>query len=352
MSSKTLSEKAVGVVGAGSFGSVIANMLAVNRKVILYARDKQVVKRIREEQQHKGFIIHPNVEPTFDMAYLAANCDVIFPIVSSSGFRNMIKKLAPHLHPYHIVIHGTKGLDLRLPEGETLQSVKKLYRHQIKTMSEVIREESVAVRIGCLAGPNLARELADQQPAATVVASHFNEVIQTGQKLLRSDRFQVYGNNELEGVELAGVLKNIIAIAAGALSGLGYGENARGLLISRGIVEIIHIGKAFGLTAKAFLGIAGIGDLVATCSSTTSRNFTVGYRLAKGETLQEILQDMEEVAEGVNTVQIVKKFTDTYKVRALITETVYKVLFEKLTVKEALQYLMRYPLNIDINFID
>jgi glycerol-3-phosphate dehydrogenase (NAD(P)+) len=349
---KTSSEKAVGVVGAGSFGSVIANLLAVNRKVILYARDVQVVKRIREEQSNKGYIIHPNVEPTFDMAYLAANCDVIFPIVSSSGFRNMMKKLAPHLHPYHILIHGTKGLDLKLPEGETLQSVKTLHRHQIKTMSEVIREESVAVRVGCLAGPNLARELSDRQPAATVVASHFNEVIQIGQKLLRNDRFQVYGNNELEGVELAGVFKNIIAIASGALSGLGFGENAKGLLISRGMAEIIYLGKAFGGNVKAFLGIAGIGDLVATCNSTTSRNYTVGYRLAKGESLQQILADMEEVAEGINTVQIVKKFADTYKLRPLITETIYKVLFEGMTVESALEYLMRYPLNVDINFIE
>ncbi len=352
MSLKTLSEKPVGVVGAGSFGSVIANILAMNRKVILYARDKDVVKKIRTEQSNKGHIIHPNVEPTFDMAYLAAQCDVIFPIVSSAGFRNMMRKLAPHLHPYHIIIHGTKGLDIKLPEGESLKSIKTLQRSQIKTMSEVIREESVAIRVGCLAGPNLARELADKQPAATVVASHFNEVIQIGQKLLRNERFQVYGNNELEGVELAGVLKNIIAIAAGALSGLGYGENAKGLLISRGIIEMVYLGKAFGGNIKAFLGIAGIGDLVATCSSTTSRNFTVGYRLAKGEILKAILEDMEEVAEGINTVQIVKKFADTYKVRALITETVYKVLFEGLSVQDALQYLMRYPLNVDIDFIE
>lgn len=352
MTSRNLSNKPIGVIGAGSFGSVVANMLALNKKVILYARDEKVVKKIIEKQKVKGHTIHRNVEPTDDISYVAANCDVIFPIVSSSGFRSMMRQLSPHLHPYHILIHGTKGLDIKLPKGETLQTIKSLHRSQVKTMSEVIQEESVVIRVGCLAGPNLARELADRQPAATVVASHFNEVIQTGQRLLRNDRFQVYGNNDLVGVELAGVLKNIIAIASGALSGLGYGENAKGLLISRGIIEMIHLGKAFGGDVKAFLGIAGIGDLVATCSSTKSRNFTVGYRLAQGEKLQDILDDMDEVAEGINTVQIAKKFAENYKVRPLITETVYKVLFQDLTVQEALQYLMRYPLNVDIDFLN
>jgi glycerol-3-phosphate dehydrogenase (NAD(P)+) len=272
-------------------------------------------------------------------------------MVPSEHFRTMMKKLSPHLHPYHILIHGTKGFDIKLPHGETLESVKYLDRSQVKTMSEVIQEESVVVRVGCLGGPNLSRELAQRQPGATVVASHFNEVIQIGQRLLRNDRFQVYENNDLVGIEIAGVLKNIIAIASGALSGLGYGENAKGLLISRGAVEMVYLGRALGGNTKAFLGVAGIGDLVTTCNSPMSRNFTVGYRLAKGEALKDILSDMHEIAEGVNTVRIAKKCADHYKVRALITHTVYKVLFEDMTVQEALQYLMRNPLNVDIDFL-
>jgi glycerol-3-phosphate dehydrogenase (NAD(P)+) len=263
----------------------------------------------------------------------------------------MMKRLSPYLHPYHILIHGTKGFDIKLPKGETLESVTHLDRSQVKTMSEVIQEESVVVRVGCLGGPNLSRELAQRQPGATVVASHFNEVIQIGKRLLRSDRFQVYENNDLVGVEIAGVLKNIIAIASGALSGLGYGENAKGLLISRGAVEMVYLGRALGGNTKAFLGVAGIGDLVTTCNSPMSRNFMVGYRLAKGETLKEILDDTEEIAEGINTVRIAKKCADHYKVRALITNTLYKVLFEGMTVQEALQYLMRNPLNVDIDFL-
>lgn len=351
MTSKNLSNKPVGVIGAGNFGSAIANILARNRPVLLYARDEKVVKQILNKRENRGHKMHKQVMPTNDLEYLASQCDVIFPMVPSAHFRAMMKKLSPFLHPYHILIHGTKGFDITLPKGETIESVKTLNRSQVKTMSEVIREESVVVRVGCLAGPNLAKELAQRQPGATVVASPFNEVIQIGKRLLRNDRFQVYENHDLVGVEIAGVLKNIIAIASGALSGLGYGENAKGLLISRGAVEMVYLGRALGGNTSAFLGVAGIGDLVTTCNSPMSRNFTVGYRLAKGEKLKHILDDMQEVAEGVNTIQIVKKCADYYKVRALITGTLYKVLFEGMTVPEALQYLMRNPLNVDIDFL-
>ncbi len=348
MTLKSSSDKPVGVIGAGNFGSVIANILAKNKKVILYVRDEDAIKKIVDDREIRGYKLHKNISPTHSLETLAAECDVIFPIVPSAHFRDMMKKLAPFLHPYHILIHGTKGFDIKLPKGETIESISSLSRQQLKTMSEVIREESVAVRVGCLAGPNLAKELAQRQPAATVVASHFQEVIQTGKRLLRNDRFQVYENHDLIGVEMAGVLKNIIAIASGAISGLGYGENAKGLLISRGAVEMVYLGRALGGDTKTFLGVAGIGDLIATCNSPMSRNFTVGFRLAKGEKLKDILDDMEEVAEGVNTIQIVKKFSDHYKIRPLITDTLYKVLFEGMTVQDALDYLMRYPLNVDI----
>lgn len=352
MTLKSLSEdKPVGVIGAGNFGSAVANLLARKRKVLLYARDEAVIRQIHERGVHRGHKMHANVTPVNDLAQLAGACDVLFPIVPSAHFRSMMQRLSEHIHPYHILIHGTKGFDIRLPEGETIHSVKTLHRGQVKTMSEVISEESAAVRVGCLAGPNLAKELAAGQPAATVVASHFNEVIQLGKKLLRNDHFQVYGNNDLVGVELAGVLKNIIAIAAGGLSGLGFGENAKGLLVSRGMVEMIYLGRALGGNTKAFLGMAGVGDLVTTCNSSLSRNFNVGYRLASGESLAEIMASTDEIAEGVNTVQIAKKCADYYGVKAPITTTLYKVFFEDLTVKQALQYLMRYPLNVDIDFI-
>ncbi len=344
-------EKPVGVIGAGNFGSAVANLLAQHRKVLLYARDESVVKKINQHRENRGHKFHNNVVAVNDLQEIAESCDVLFPIVPSAHFRSMMIRLSPYLHPYHILIHGTKGFDIQLPEGQNIDTIRKLSRSHVKTMSEVIMEESVVVRVGCLAGPNLSKELAAEQPAATVIASHFNEVVVLGKRLLRNDHFQVYGNNDLVGVELAGVLKNMIAIAAGALSGMGYGENAKGLLISRGMVEMVYLGRALGGNTKAFLGVAGIGDLVTTCNSSLSRNFTVGHRLAQGETLQQILSTTDEIAEGINTVKIAKKCADYYSVKAPITNTLYKVLFEDLTMKQALQYLMRYPLNIDIDFL-
>ena len=352
MISKNSSDlKPVGVIGAGNFGSAVANLLAPQRKVLLYARDEKVIQRIHDKGENRGHKMHANVHPIDDLSRVARECDVIFPIVPSSHFRSMMKNLSPFLHPYHILIHGTKGFDISLPEGQSTETVETLDRRQVKTISEVITEESVVIRVGCLAGPNLSKELAAGQPAATVIASHYNEVINLGKRLLRNDHFQVYGNNDLVGVELAGVLKNIIAIASGALSGMGFGENAKGLLISRGMVEMVYLGRALGGNTKAFLGVAGVGDLVTTSNSSLSRNFTVGYRLANGETLRHIIESMDEVAEGVNTVRIAKKCADHYKVRAPITNTLYQVLFEDLTMKQALHYLMRYPLNTDIDFI-
>ncbi|MEO5977837.1 MAG: NAD(P)H-dependent glycerol-3-phosphate dehydrogenase [Chryseolinea sp.] len=352
MTSKSLSDdKPVGVIGAGNFGSVVANLLARQRDVFLYVRDEKVIQRIRETQENRGHKLNPRVTPTNDLSLIASQCDVLFPIVPSAHFRTLMKQLSPYVHPYHILIHGTKGFDVTLPPGQTIDSMATLDRSMVKTISEVIQEETAAVRVGCLAGPNLSKELAEGHPAATVIASHFDEVISIGKKLLRNENFQVYGNSDVVGVELAGVLKNVIAIAAGALSGMGYGENAKGLLVSRGMVEMIYLGRAMGGNTKAFLGVAGVGDLVTTCNSSLSRNFTVGYRLAKGEKLSEILQTTDEIAEGIYTVKIAKKCADHYKVKAPITSTLYHVLFEDMTVKKALGYLMRYPLNVDIDFL-
>jgi len=347
-----MSEKPIGVIGAGSFGTTVANLLAENSQVLIYARSKEIFEQMRDTQMSNEYQLSEKVTPIETLEELASRTEIIFPVVSSSGFRDMMRNVAPYLHPYHTLIHGTKGLDVSLPEGVSIDDADVIInRDNVKTMSEVILEESAVVKVGCLAGPNLAREIADHHPAATVVASRFDSVIADGQRLLRNERFQVYGNKDLIGIELTGVLKNIIAIAAGALSGLGYGENARALLVSRGMVEMIYLGKALGGNTEAFIGLAGIGDLIATCSSSLSRNFTVGYRLAQGNNLTQIISSMHEVAEGVNTVRIIKMFAEYYQFRAPITEKIYQVLFADLTVKEALQYLMKIPLNVDIDFL-
>lgn len=351
MTSTSMSPNSVGVIGAGSFGVTVANLLAHNADVLLYARKQATVQAIRQTRTAAGYALAPTVTPINDLAAVAERCKVLFPVVPSEAFRGMMRELAPWLTPRHILIHGTKGLDVCWPKATTPGAWVPLTRAAVKTMSEVIQEESVVHQVGCLAGPNLAQELAQKQPAATVVASPLAAVIAQGQQLLRSAHFQVYSSTDLLGVELCGVFKNIMAIGAGCLSGLGYGENAKALLISRGMVEMICLGQAMGASVHPFLGLAGIGDLVATCTSRLSRNYTVGYRLAQGTPPSQLTQRTEETAEGINTVKIVYGLIQHYQMRAPITEAMYRVLFEGLAVPAAIQYLMKYPVDVDVDFL-
>ncbi len=352
MGLKSLFSKPVGVIGMGSFGTAVANILAEKSDVLLYGRTVEKVSEIQASRISSNQKLNDRITLTTDIEEVANKCDIIFPVVPSANFRDMIKTLSPYLRPYHILIHGTKGLDISIKESNKVTRLNPLSRDHVKTMSEVIVEESSVVRVGCLAGPNLAKEIADKKPAATVVASHFDEVINVGQRLLRNDRFLIYGSNDLVGIELCGVLKNIIAIGAGAIAGLGLGENAKSLLISRGIVEMVQIGQTLGGNAQAFLGLAGIGDLVATCSTNLSRNYTVGHRLAQGETIDQIIESMEEVAEGVKTVDIINELAKTYKVRCPITESLYKVIHQEMSMDEANTFLMKFPFRAEIDFLE
>ncbi len=341
----------VGVIGAGSFGTALSNIIAENLPVLLYARRETVVEHLSETREYKGVEIHPNIRITNELEELVSTCELIFPVVPSENFRDMMRDIAPFLRPYHKLIHATKGLDVDIPAGETLQSIYSLPRENVRTMSEVITSESVVRRVGCVAGPNLAAEIMEQQPAATVVASRFEEVIREGSAALRIPRFRVHGNHDLFGIELAGVLKNIMAIASGILEGLAYGENTRALLITRGLAEIIRLGTGLGADTKAFLGLAGIGDMVATCYSPLSRNYTLGYRLAKGENLDSIIDSMEEVAEGVKTICVARALAMQYKIPAPITQALYRILFENMDIQRGMTLLMEYPFREDVEFL-
>lgn len=353
MAYTNVSDKApVGVIGAGSFGTAVANLLAENGPVLLYSRKEDVVTRINSTRENVGQAIHPNITATLDIQEVCDRCFVIFPSVPSDSFRQMMRSFAPFLRPDHILIHTTKGFDIQLPEGATLMDKKlSIGPSDIVTMSKVIVQESNVLRVGCMSGPNLAKELANLQPAATVIASRFDEVIREGQYAVRSRRFQAYASHDIFGVELAGVLKNTLALASGALGGLGYGQNAQAFLIARGLSEIIRLGSALGADKSAFMGLAGIGDIIATCTSPLSRNYTVGLRLAKGESLKEILDTSTEVAEGIKTVNICKKLCDRTGVRLPIIQTTYRVLFEEMTVQEALSFLMDYRWATDVDFM-
>lgn len=340
----------VGVIGAGSFGSAIANLLAENQPVLLYERNKETAERIRRERKIRQFDLHPNIQVADSLEQIAGECYLLFPVVPSQYFKSMIIDFSPYLRPDHIMIHAVKGLHCEFDIEHA--DPKKIRLKDIKTMSELILQETGIVRVGSLAGPNLALEIMEQQPAATVIASRFDEVINEGISALRSDRFQVYGNKDMLGIELTGVLKNYVAIASGAVSGLGYGENTKALLITRGMAEMIHIGKALGADKRAFLGMAGIGDLIATCSSPKSRNYSVGYRIAKGEKLEDVLASLGEVAEGVRTLKIGKLIVEHIGASAPLLQIIHRVIFEGLEMETAVKMLMRTYVTADAEYLD
>ncbi len=344
------SNQPVGVIGAGSFGTAISNLLSHNVDVLLYSRQKDLVDQINRDHKHLNIALSEKITATNDLEEVAKRCQLIFPVVPSINFRSMMQNLSPFLKPYHILIHGTKGFDLK---DEEMSSDKDatLSKDEVFTMSQVIRQESVVLRIGCLSGPNLSAEILEGQPTATVIGSRFNEVIKAGREVLDSDKFHVFGTHDILGAELAGALKNAIAIGSGILGGLGLGKNIQAMLITRGLGEMVNIGKAMGAERTAFIGTAGIGDLIATATSEKSRNYTFGMRLAKGETLDQINDTMPELAEGVRTIQIMQQISRHYKLHAPITQMLHAVVFDGFKIERAINYLMKYPYAVDVDFL-
>lgn len=218
-------------------------------------------------------------------------------------------------------------------------------------MSEVIRQETSVLRMGCLAGPNLYKEIMAKQPAASVIASEYDEVIKAGSDLLSSRYFFVFGSYDLLGAEMAGALKNIIALGSGMLAGKGLGKNLEAMIITRGLREMIELGRSVGASSRSFLGTAGIGDLIATATSPKSRNFSFGYRLGQGENMKDIINSVDEVVEGVRTVRIANQLAKNYHLRVPIINMIYSVVYDGLEIEKAIRLLMRYPQLPDVDFI-
>ena len=253
--------------------------------------------------------------------------DFIIWALPSEVCREQARELARFFKGDELIIHGTKGIE----------------HGSLKRISEVLVEELPCRRIGVISGPNLAHEIIRGDPAATVVASTFSEVCDAGQILFASDKFRVYRETDIIGVEWAGALKNIMAIASGALDGLKLGWNARAMLMSRGLAEMVRFGTAMGAKESTFLGLAGIGDLLATCNSNLSRNYRVGNRLAQGDSVQTILDDLKSTAEGVLTTNTVWEFASQNKIFMPITEGVYRLLKGGVSAQDVMNDLMSMP---------
>ncbi len=341
-------QKTVGIIGAGSFGITLIKILTRNVDVIVYTRKQENVDAINNHF-YNGQIISEKARATNDIAEITTSCDLLFAVVPSSNFRNMVKDFCPYLKPSHIIIHGTKGLDAsRISDDDWTQL--NFSKKDICTMSEVIRQESNVIRVGCISGPNLAKEILSGQPAATVIASEFDEVIHLGQTVLASKIFFAFGSHDIKAAEIAGSFKNIIAVASGILAGLGMGKNMQSLLITRGLREMIYFGTAMGTSGVAYMGVAGIGDLIATATSDDSRNYNFGIRFANGESYEHILSTSTEVVEGVRTLKIINQLAKNEKLDLPIVTVLHKVIFEGFDIMRGLDFLMNDAYQIDVDY--
>ncbi len=325
-------DERVGIIGAGSWGTTLAHVVSMTgRTALLYTRREDLRDEINERHQNTAYLpdvaLPETLVATTDLERVAEQTQLILFVVPSHGFRDTARELGAHLNGQHVVVHATKGIE----QGTH------------RRMSEILREETCLRKIGVLSGPNLARELAKQMPTGTLVASNYDEVFRRSHAVLNTDYFRVYGGRDVIGAEVGGAFKNIVALAAGVAEGLGLGENTKALLLTRGLSEMARFGVAMGGELMTFGGMAGIGDLIATCSSPLSRNHQVGARLAQGESLTAIQSEMRMVAEGVKTTRAVHEFAREKRLDLPIVAAVHRLLHEGGDVPTLLRDLMSIP---------
>lgn len=335
-----MSQINVAILGGGSFGTVLANIAAENgHNAKLWLRDSETAQQINEQHENKhympGYKLENRLKASTDLKQVILASQVIFVAIPSSGFRSVIESIKSDLRPEQILVSTTKGFDA---DGFLL-------------MSEIIAAHTKNKKIGVLSGPNLAKEIAQRVLTGTVIASECSEVRHCVQSLLSNQYFRVYSSHDMYGVELAGSLKNIYAIISGLAASLGMGENTRSFLITRSLAEMSRFAVSLGANPLTFIGLAGVGDLIVTCMSPLSRNFRVGYALGKGESLNQAIANLGEVAEGVKTLQLVKFKADEMKVYMPLVNVLYDVIYNNLSIDQAIKTLMTSAQNTDVEFV-
>ena len=346
-----LANKPVGVIGGGKFGLALANLLSENVQALIYTRRAELVEQINQTHTYKGIQLSERIQATTDIEDICKRCQLMLPVISSVHFKTVMRKFSAFLTPQHMLIHGTKGFDVLPGELDAGYIYEGFRRRDVKTMSEVIREETDVIRVGALCGPNLSSEILDGLPTATVIASEFDEVIQLGRSVLSGKRFFVFGSYDMRAAELTGALKNVIALASGVLGGRGLGKNIEAMLIVRGLREMVLLGDLMGSSTRGFFGTAGIGDLIATATSDKSRNYTFGKRIAKGEKTEDILADMDEVVEGIRSLHIAYYLVNKFEIEAPIINTIYRIIFKDIDIEDGIITLMARPMVSDVDFV-
>lgn len=318
----------VAVIGAGSWGTTVAHLAAHNGPTTLWARDAELAATIESRHVNDrylpGYDLHPDLRCTSDIEAVVGAADVVVMGVPTHGFRPALQDVAKHIRPWVPLVSLSKGFEI----GTRLR------------MSQLCHEELPGHPVAVLTGPNLAKEILAGHAAAAVVATYDEFVGSQLQACFATKLFRVYTNQDVCGSEVGGALKNVIAIAAGMADGLGAGDNTRAAVITRGLAEITRLGVAMGGEPMTFAGLAGMGDLVATCISPQSRNRFVGEQLGRGKPIEQIIQEMNQVAEGVKACRVAKEFADELGVDMPITEEVVGVCHEGRTAEEAYSGLL------------
>ncbi len=320
----------IAVIGAGSWGTTLANLLAENnsdKEVILWAREKEVVGSIKKEGKNTLFLpeisLCEKLSVTNEIKEAVTNADILVTAIPSQFLRAKAKEIKNCFKDGATIINVAKGLEV----------------HTFRRMSEILKEEIPNAKIVVLSGPNHAEEVSRKIPTATVIASKEANLKEL-KSIFETDYFKVYPHDDVIGLEVCGAIKNITAIATGVIAALGLGDNAMGSIITYGLREMVKLGKQFGAKQKTFYGLAGVGDLVATCTSKHSRNRQAGTLLAQGKDSEEIKEAMHgQVAEGISTCKAVHEYAVKNNISLPLTSQVYKVLFEKKELKEAIKDL-------------
>jgi len=332
-------EQPIAVLGGGSFGTAVANLLAENgHSVRQWMRDPQQAEAIRLNRENprylKGIKILPGVTAVTDLPATIAGSSLIFVALPSSALRSVLARHADQLTG-RMLVSLTKGIEAQ----------------SFKLMSEILEEVAPGARIGVLSGPNLAREIAEHALTATVVASADEALCERVQAVLHGRTFRVYASSDRFGVELGGALKNVYAIIAGMAVALGMGENTKSMLITRALAEMTRFAVSQGANPMTFLGLAGVGDLIVTCSSSKSRNYQVGFALGEGLSLEDAVSRLGEVAEGVNTLKVLKAKAQELQVYMPLVAGLHAILFEGRTLNQVIELLMRAEPKTDVDFI-
>ncbi len=335
----------IGIIGAGSWGIALAYLLSKNgHKVVVWSRSESTVEKLRayhgNEDKLPGVILDDSVEFTSDMENAVADKDLLVIVVPSAHMRETVQKMAPYIKPSEehkqIIVNCTKGI-----EEETLM-----------VMSDVILDEIPGSQVCVLSGPSHAEEVGKGMPTTIVVGAFDKETARYVQNIFMNNFFRVYISPDMLGIEIGAALKNVIALAAGMADGYGLGDNAKAALITRGIAEIGRLGMAMGGKFETFSGLSGIGDLIVTCASMHSRNRRAGILIGQGKSMQEAMDEVKMVVEGVYSAKAALELARRYDVEMPIVETVNEILFEGKAPQDAINDLMLRDKKIENNTLD